>query len=369
MHPQNYQNFIEFVLIGTGGDYGESILVNVGNNNWIVVDSCVNPNTRDTLPLEYLKNIGVNFSTDVKMIICTHWHDDHIRGISKLYKECTSAKFCLSIAKDQKKFLQLVKLDYQKVKSSESISSTVELTECLKIKKDRNANFVHAVQDKTIFSHSDNGITSQVITLSPSEQIIEDYDNEISVLMTEYAATNRKIIDISPNDKSVVVLIKINEYRILLGSDLEVNADKKKGWYAILDDCQSLDDKKAKIFKIPHHGSENGYDKRIWEELVDINAISGITPFNRGKGLPTKEMLKIYLSHTVNLYITSYIGKNKPKKRKQRVSKAIENFNRSLRELRYNLGIVKCRINLKEENPDWQIEVIENAFQVNHELL
>lgn len=225
------KNIAQFILIGNGSDYGESIILNVGNNNWIVVDSCIDPYTKKCIPLQYLIEAGVNIKQDVKLIVCTHWHDDHIQGISQLYQECESSKFCMAIAKDKRKFLQLVMLDYEKAKSSESISSTNELNKCLKIKKERELPFIYAVQDKPLFFHEENNITSQVISLSPSDQTIEDYDAQISTLMKEYAASNRKIVNLSPNDKSVVLLVKINEHRILLGSDLEVNSDETKdGW-------------------------------------------------------------------------------------------------------------------------------------------
>ncbi len=55
--PFNIPNFniAEITLIGTGGGYGESIVVHVGNNEWIVVDSCQDPFTKDSLPLLFLK--------------------------------------------------------------------------------------------------------------------------------------------------------------------------------------------------------------------------------------------------------------------------------------------------------------------------
>ena len=33
----------EITLIGTGGGYGESCVVHYGENNWAVIDSCVDP--------------------------------------------------------------------------------------------------------------------------------------------------------------------------------------------------------------------------------------------------------------------------------------------------------------------------------------
>lgn len=124
---------IEVSLIGTGGGYGESIVVHLGNDNWIVVDSCVDPKSKASLPLEYLKSIGVNVAIDVKAIICTHWHDDHILGISELLSECKNSEFCMARATDKKKFLILVGLDHHKVKNESSASSTKELSRCIEI--------------------------------------------------------------------------------------------------------------------------------------------------------------------------------------------------------------------------------------------
>ena len=44
---------IEVSIIGPG--YGECILLHVGHNDWVVVDSCINPKTKKPAALEYLK--------------------------------------------------------------------------------------------------------------------------------------------------------------------------------------------------------------------------------------------------------------------------------------------------------------------------
>ena len=45
----------EINLIGTGGGYGESIVAHIGNNEWIIIDSCEDPNSKTCLPLELLR--------------------------------------------------------------------------------------------------------------------------------------------------------------------------------------------------------------------------------------------------------------------------------------------------------------------------
>lgn len=85
----------EVYLIGTG-NYGESVVLNLGMNNWIVVDSCIDPTSKEVLPLSFLKSKGVDIENDVKLIVCTHWHDDHIKGISKILEACKSSAFSMA---------------------------------------------------------------------------------------------------------------------------------------------------------------------------------------------------------------------------------------------------------------------------------
>ena len=141
------KQLFEVFLIGTG-NYGESIIVHAGANNWIIIDSCIDPKTKDCLPLSYLKKKRVNLAEDVKLIVCTHWHDDHIKGMANLLRECKSASFSMAIASDRTKFLQLVQLDYTKLKSESSAVSTLEINECLQIINDDRRKCLLATQDK-----------------------------------------------------------------------------------------------------------------------------------------------------------------------------------------------------------------------------
>ena len=361
--PSN--NILETTLIGTGGGYGESIVLHLGNQNWIVVDSCVDPKTNNSLPLEYLKSIGVKVEKDVKLIICTHWHDDHILGISKLFEAAKNAVLSITKTSDRKKFLQLVELDYHKVESNSSISSTIELKNCISIANNRRGTIKTASEDRVLFSSNNSKIKIEVISLSPSDFVVHEFNEEISTLMKDFGNPNKKIVFNTPNDKSVVILVKINDHRILLGSDLEVTDDPRKGWLCILNKSQCID-AKSTIFKIPHHGSSTGYHKRIWDELIAENAIAKLTPWNRGNKLPKKDMLEKYLNHTPRLYSTSLNlnNKSKPRKRDRSLAKAINKFNSSLIEIKYHLGIVKCSANLNTQNVIWKVNLHDEAIQI-----
>lgn len=353
----------EITLIGTGG-YGESSVVHLGNQQWIVFDSCINPTSKKTLPLEYLEEIGVDVKNNVKLIICSHWHDDHIRGLSQIVRKCESADLSFSKITDRTKFLQLIQRDYQKLKFSATNSSTYEFGKCLEIINQRGAKFITAYMDRTLLTVNADSFLSQVFSLSPSDQVISDFDTEISDLITEFGASNRKIIINSPNAKSVSLFLKLGSHRAILGSDLEVSSDSRKGWLNIIEESQVIDNKST-LFKIPHHGSENGYHDRIWNELLDKNPVAKITPYNLKTKLPSEKMLSKYLSLSDKLYITSDLNSNKPKKRSKSIEKMVNKFNPSIVEVKYKKGFIRCRINLIDKQSNWFVDTFGSAFQVN----
>ena len=73
---------LEVSLFGPG--VGEAACVHLGQGKWLLIDSCLNPNSGEPASLEYLKSLGVNPASDVVLIVVSHWHDDHVRGITKI---------------------------------------------------------------------------------------------------------------------------------------------------------------------------------------------------------------------------------------------------------------------------------------------
>jgi beta-lactamase superfamily II metal-dependent hydrolase len=358
--PAPDQNQFEITLLGTGGGYGECLVIHLGHGNWAIVDSCKNPTTGEVLPLAYLNQIGIGLNS-VKLIVCTHWHDDHILGISEVVRQCEEAKFCFARANDLEKFLLLINMDYKKAKKQGSLSSTIEFMECLKLMKSRIP--IGACQDRMIDRYeSDDGLVSEIITLSPSDKTIQNFDTEISQLITEFGSPSKKIIVESPNDKSVVLFLRLGKHKAILGADLEVSKSSNSGWVAILDSSTTIIKAgRASYFKIPHHGSENGYHERIWKELLEVNPNSNIAPWNRHTFLPTPKMLAHYQGLTNKLSLTSSTSvSKKPKKRDKDITKLITRFNHKLVEVKFSEGIVRNRIRQSESN--WTIDTFGSAY-------
>lgn len=358
-------NEVEVTLIGTGGGYGESIVIKLAKNSWIVVDCCINPNTKEPLPLEYLKSIGVDYANDVVKVICTHWHDDHIRGISKLLEACEKAQFSPTRINDTKKFMAFVDID-ERIHSEGGVRSTKEFKECTKILKKRNIPANRLNSNMIVYKESYLNVDFELFALSPSDFVIEQFDLEISNIIKRVFEKKLSIVNETPNDKCVVLLLKFGNQRVLLGADLEVGNSPNQGWIDILDNSLVTDHIKAQVYKIPHHGSDNGYHSRIFEELVEAESTLKLTPWNLNEKLPTGEMIDRYQGHSRKIYITSpTISSKRPKakKREREIERIIEAFNKTLAEVKYDEGVIRSRINFTTFD-GWSTEAFKSAHKI-----
>ncbi len=86
-------NEIEVTLFGPG--YGEAIAIHLGEGSWLLVDSCIDPYSNEPASGIYLEKIGVA-ADQVCAIVSSHWHDDHVRGISRLAARHPDADFVIS---------------------------------------------------------------------------------------------------------------------------------------------------------------------------------------------------------------------------------------------------------------------------------
>ena len=357
--PKNSE--VEVTLIGTGGGYGESVVLKIGLDTWIIVDSCINPNTREPLALEYLIKIKADLSK-VALVICTHWHNDHIKGLSKILVKCPNSEFCFSAVNDLDKFLLLCELDYAKTLQGTK-SSTGEFAKCLQIINERGSYYVKAQSNLLIKSLDLKDIRFEIFALSPSPKVVKDFDGEISQLITEFGTRNTAIIHKSPNNKSVVLLLKFNENRVLLGADLEIGQSEHEGWRHIVKYSDAKDKHKSSLYKISHHGSQNGYISEIFDILVNDGSVLKLTPY-KSSGLPTPEMLEVYSKHSEHIFLTSpTVVSKKAKKRDKSIEKIINRTVISISEVKFTHGVVRSRMDYISGENTWSTEVFEAGLK------
>lgn len=272
-------NEIEITVCGPG--VGESIVVHLGDQNWIVVDSTLV--SGEPWPLSYLRRIGVDPSKSVRLVVATHWHSDHVAGIHRVLQASESAQFICSKALLTEEFRSLLARnrdnDLDKVGAS-----LAEIRRCFDIafkrKKSWNSGqspFKLISANSIIWSDARAG-SAKVWALSPSQQ------DEVAAI-AEFASQFMELNDFctglsfkNPNHGSVVLRLDAGDESILLGADLIDLGDIYRGWNAILHDSE-VPLRKSAVFKVPHHGSETSHNTSVWRNLLCENRHAVITPY------------------------------------------------------------------------------------------
>lgn len=216
---------IEVSVFGPG--FGECIVVHFGRGRWLIVDSCMNRTAKKAAALAYFEQIGVDASSDVELVLITHWHDDHVRGVDQLARECKHAKFWVSDALQSAEFLALfnrrfARPDLKFPRGAEAMSALVDAV-------GSSVNFAQA--GLRIFqsevSTSIGVLPIQMWALSPSS-----YENYLGKQQIAELATRRppprrskkpqlRLPERNPNHTAVALAVMIGNEHLLLGADLE----------------------------------------------------------------------------------------------------------------------------------------------------
>ncbi len=349
----------EFELCIFGKGFGESMLIHIGNNDWIVVDSCLD---KDDNPcgLNYLDKIGVE-SNNIIHIIATHWDTDHIKGISKICEKAKNSFFVFSKAMQEPEFLRLI-FGLSDIPGATK-SSTHEFNKILEIFNERISDnnsvekFILASEFTII--HQDSitlegiALERQILALSPSYAAQIKSLQSIAKLIPKKLEPLRNIRELRPNHTSIVLLLKIGDLCLLLGSDLEELGVNDDGWSAIVNGRINFSNK-AEVFKIPHHGSKNGHHEKVWDKFVAKNNISLVTPFHHGRTkIPSKDDLQRITHYSKKAYIAG-ASKIKKVRANQKEKGLLRKINKLPYRVERKLGRVILRKSIINGN-SWSI--------------
>ncbi|WP_340051151.1 MBL fold metallo-hydrolase [Pseudomonas proteolytica] len=302
---------LEVSLFGPGT--GECIVAHLGENEWMVVDSCTVEN-KVPVALDYLTKLGVS-ADRVKLIVITHFHDDHIAGASALIEACTSAEVFISGALTHEESISYsLAHALDDVLVDKAKPSTYEIAKIIRSVEvgDRHIEFVGANQ---VLYRKNNVL---VHSLSPSSRAIAQSRLLFADRLLKVETDFRKLANkLHPNLCAIALHICNGVDTVLLGSDLEVSNDPALGWEAVV-----LNAKKpittAALFKVPHHGSQNGHSEDVVNSMLREKPISILTTFDRSS-LPREEDILRIKSYSDSLYFTSL-----PKVRAPVRSRAVE---------------------------------------------
>ncbi len=303
--PPEYNEY-EISVFGKG--YGESIVLSCGNKNFIIVDSFLNPDTGRPIALDYLDSMNITYDR-IKQVVITHWHDDHIKGISRIIQEVGQGiGVVLNPIIEKKVFLDYI-LKAINEDGNNGVSEFRKVWEYI----ENNPSYVKLSSvDKRIFSDEENN-TAELYGLAPQDSEILDY---INTYIKKYIADSATAPYYrSDNALSLVLLLKKNKDGALLGGDLENSKDNTQGWDAIVNNYSHTSTHPS-IYKVPHHGSVTGFNEKIWTEILGEDPVSVMTFFNRGEKLPRDEEVLRITKLSKKVYILGGAQKDKELKRK-----------------------------------------------------
>ncbi|TNH37576.1 MBL fold metallo-hydrolase [Paracoccus haeundaensis] len=349
-HPD--QDKIQVIVFGPG--FGECILIHIGDHGWIIIDSCLNDD-KEPAGLSYLSSIGVDVENNIKLIVATHWHDDHIKGLFKTLEVAKSANFAMSSAMSHQEFLAFL-IAHDRQPNMRIGRGGTEIIKCLRLMKSRGKVPKFVVQDRLIESWDigkiSHGKRVELLALSPSDAQLADTLADASKFLrdnsTENSAKNlpkKRISSENKNNLSIAALLVVGDIGILFGADVEERNIENYGWKNIVTNRKDRAPSPF-IFKVAHHGSQGAHLDQVWDDFLEAKPISIVTPWKLGGNfLPKAEDIQRIKERSSFAYITS--SEIIPLKRRydREVLKDIQRSGVSLTSIQYKCGSVSITVN------------------------
>lgn len=343
---------VEINVFGPG--VGECVLVHMGDGAWLVVDSCRGRGRSRPAALEYLEAIGVSPDA-IQVVIATHWHDDHVKGIAQVYDEAPHADFYVAASVRPDEFRAVTGMAPM---GSRFTSGVDELSRVAQI-ADRRAVPVRPASAAHRLRFQPGRPVSEVWALSPSYEDQSISRQHIAALLPDFQPGARRIPAQPPNDTSIVLLLETVVGGVLLGGDLEHPASRLRGWHAVMD-LHSAPATTAGFFKVPHHGSGNAHCPELWEHRVEAGALAVITPFDRGATpLPRPADRSRIRKLTGRAFLTSD-KRDRPVARDRVTERTIREATRSFTPQTLLMGHVQAR----SDGQVWMVAMSDEAVAV-----
>jgi hypothetical protein len=315
---------LEVILFGPG--YGECLLVGLGAGAWMIVDSCLDEHGEQPA-LAWLRAHGHDPAIDVRLVVATHWHDDHVRGISRVVAECATAKFVCSSALNSSQFITLVDAVARGGDNRAGLAEFAAVHNLLDERHWQPPVWAHA--DRRVFSRSE-APHAEVWLLSPADEATQRSLHAFHELLEDQRKPVRnRVRAVQPNDATVVVLVIVEGAAALLGGDLETRGVRTLGWGAIVESA-GRPRQRASLYKVAHHGSANADADEIWDHLLIAAPTAILAPFTRGSvTLPHDADVARICGRACALFMTAPPARPSPRRRAPAVERTVREVARS----------------------------------------
>jgi metallo-beta-lactamase superfamily protein len=328
----------------------------------MIVDSCVGEQESRPAALDYLESMGVDIADQVKLVVATHWHDDHIRGLARVVRAAPKARFVCSAAIQTTEFVTLAKATGKRsMMTSSGIDEFEEVLSELDGRGSRlDRGHMFALGERLLYRHTARRHPSaEVWSLTPSDIAWRAAITELASLLPQARRTKRRIAPIGPNHASVVLWIRVGHVRVLLGGDLQETPGRH--WTAVISSPTRPTGRSA-IYKIAHHGSDNADHPETWTRLLSGDPIGLLTPFVQGGvTLPAAIDVARMCARSREVFITAPPTRPAPRRRERAVDRTIKEVTRNFRRALGPMGHIRARAVTSSTSPSVAVELFAGA--------
>jgi hypothetical protein len=354
-------NVLEISLFGPG--VGECVLVHLGGGDWLIVDSLQRRPNLLPVALEYLGFLGVEPS-GIRVIVATHWDDDHVRGLFQVLQAAPNADFYCSAAFGNRDVRVMLDL-YGGVPPKQGTTAR-EVWEVFQLLEERGKPLKLVGPNQILYRRAATREIPDVIvsSLSPSHSAVQA---AIQAMISRIPHNGDLRVFRPwrpPNHNAIVLSVKWDTSIVLLGADLE-EVNNAIGWTAIVNDL-NRDQGRAEVFKVPHHGSMNAFVDRAWDELLVDDPIAIVAPFRQGDViLPTAEGREAICRRSSRAFIASFPYRRPAETTRERaVQRTLAEASISVQHRTYPSGQVRLRKSAQTSNDEWAITLMGNAREL-----
>ena len=289
-------------------------------------------------------------------MVATHWHRDHIGGISDLVSAAKAADFICPLSFRTREFMTFAEL-FGPGKGNPILQRSSEYLRTLRILKDRGKCPLFVGPDRLLVNI--NGATAH--SLSPSDALIVRFlagiTGELTRVKQDDAAVNVDRGD--PNHTAIAILVAFEDCQVLLGADLE--EQRSLGWSTIMA-TSKVTRAGIEVFKIPHHGSSNAHHQPFWDSDIPKDCLVVLTPFSSGTNPPpTDADVARILAHSTRAYSAARTRSTSAPKLGGSIEKHLEAEGiKNRAQLEPKMGHVRFR-RKRAAGGTWSVERFDNA--------
>lgn len=322
-----------------------------------MIDSLLDDRGRSA-PLAYLQDLKVDVANSLLGVIVTHWHGDHIGGISQLLDAAPNARIVLPLTFGDENFTKFANtcLGVENI-DIRPLREIVRVAE--RVNDEGRPAVSYASEGKLLFTYGEEATSVQLTALSPSDREVHHFLLRLSGVTP--APGVKKPLRHNENYTSVSAWLSLPNDAALLGADLEIVKAEDRGWNAVLA-APNRPAGQASVYKVAHHGSVTGHHPDIWTKLLKKDPWALISPWSKKEGLPRVADQKRISELTTRAYVTAQVSTRQVK---LTGSKALASLGIVVRDTNHRVGAIRLRKALSASSEDWRIELLNGAMHFN----